>query len=320
KAEDGASDDRESSESASDQFGEIIARDIFDDFAATGSESAIGKRQRHANDQVAQSAESKAQRAAVIRREHAADGGLLGPERIKREALAVLSERGLQFLDGAAGFDADGEIRPGVFDNFIEAGGGENNFRASGRIAPGKLGAAAARNHGEAGIICETKNSGKLLFVRRLEDEPRLNAANCVRRSGLANGIRRQNRAKFVFDVERSGGHWRDSVHYNSKPAHSHRSAVAGSINEARLAGKRHANPEAPIKRRATNRSSRGSLEPPSVHRASIFAKDRLRKIPAATPLPTLSAVPEKTSQRTSLRCAPNAMRIPNSPVLCAML
>src|SRR5208282_4326490 len=80
KAEDGASDDRESSESASDQFGEIIARDIFDDFAATGSESAIGKRQRHANDQVAQSAESKAQRAAVIRREHAADGGLLGPE------------------------------------------------------------------------------------------------------------------------------------------------------------------------------------------------------------------------------------------------
>ncbi len=95
KSKDGARDYRERPESAGDELGKIVARDIFYDFAAAGSERAIGKCERDADDQVAKRAEAKTQRAAVIRRENAADGGLRRPERIERKSLAVLSERGL---------------------------------------------------------------------------------------------------------------------------------------------------------------------------------------------------------------------------------
>ncbi len=67
EAEDGARDDRERAESAGDEFGEIVTCDIFDDFAAAGGERAIGKSERDADDQVAECAEAKAQRAAVVR-------------------------------------------------------------------------------------------------------------------------------------------------------------------------------------------------------------------------------------------------------------
>ncbi len=91
-----------------------------------------------------------------------------------------------------------------------------------GRIAPGELGAAAARNHGEVCVICETKSSGKLLLAGGFENEPRLNAANRVSRSSRADRIRGQNRAEFVFDVDRSRRHLRDSVHYNSSAPSRH--------------------------------------------------------------------------------------------------
>ena len=103
--------------------------------------------------------------------------------------MTVLSEGGLQFLDGAAGFDADGEIGPSVLDDFVEAGCGKNDLGAGGRVTPGKLGATAARNYGKARVIGETKSGSKLLFVSGFEDKARLNAANGVSRSGRAHGI-----------------------------------------------------------------------------------------------------------------------------------
>ena len=43
EAENGARDNRESSESAGDEFGEIVARDIFYNLAAAGGEGAVNK-------------------------------------------------------------------------------------------------------------------------------------------------------------------------------------------------------------------------------------------------------------------------------------
>src|ERR1700719_2691053 len=72
-----------------DEFRQIVPRHIFYNFAAAGSERAIGKRKRDADDQVAQRSEAQTQRAAVVRRENAADSGLRGPERVERKALTV---------------------------------------------------------------------------------------------------------------------------------------------------------------------------------------------------------------------------------------
>jgi hypothetical protein len=60
-------DNGESAEGAGDEFREIVACDIFYDFAAAGSESAVGKRERDANDQVAKRAEAQTKRAAIVR-------------------------------------------------------------------------------------------------------------------------------------------------------------------------------------------------------------------------------------------------------------
>lgn len=213
--ENGASDDAERAQSASDELGQIVAGDIFDDFAAAGGESAIGKSDSNADDEIAEWAEAETEGAIVARGKHAADRSLPGPERIEGETLAVLCERGLQPLDGAAGFDANGEVGPNMLDDFIEASGGQNEIGALWGIAPGELGAAPTRDDGEACVISETKHCGKLSFVSRFEDEPRLKAANCISRSGRANRIGSQNCAEFVRDVERSSRHLRDSVHYN---------------------------------------------------------------------------------------------------------
>ena len=90
----------------------------------------------------------------------------------------MLSERVLQFLDGATGFDANGEISPGVLDDLVEARGGKNDIGASGRIAPGKFCAASARDDDEVRVICETQDCGELLFIDGFENKPRLCAAN----------------------------------------------------------------------------------------------------------------------------------------------
>src|SRR6184192_3153012 len=50
-------------------------------------------------DEVAQRAETKAQCAAVVGGEHATDGGLFRPQRIKRQTLAMLPEGFLQSLN-----------------------------------------------------------------------------------------------------------------------------------------------------------------------------------------------------------------------------
>ncbi len=89
-------------------------------------------------------------------------------------------------MNGATSLDADREVGPGVFNNFVKASGGENDIGPRGRIAPRNLGAATARNHGKTRVICKTKNSGKLLLAGRLENKPRLNTANCVSSSGRA--------------------------------------------------------------------------------------------------------------------------------------
>ena len=123
QAEDGAGNHAQRADGAGDEFGEIVARNIFDYFAATPGECAIGKSDGDADDEVAQRAEAKAKRAAVIGGEDPADGGFLWPKRIEREALAVLSKSLLQSMNRAARFGGDREVGPSVFQNSVEARG-----------------------------------------------------------------------------------------------------------------------------------------------------------------------------------------------------
>src|SRR5260370_17419135 len=113
EAEDGTRDDTESAKGPGDELGKIVAGDVFYNFAAAACERAVGKSNGDTDDEVAERAETKAQCAAVVSAEHAADGGLFRPQRIKRQTLAMLPERFLQSLNGAAGFDGYGEIQIG---------------------------------------------------------------------------------------------------------------------------------------------------------------------------------------------------------------
>src|SRR5215470_12970837 len=124
EAKNGASDDAKSSESSGNEFGEIVAGDVFDDFAAAAGECPVGQSEGDADDEVAKGAEAQAKRAAVAGGENAADGGLLRPERIESKALTMLGKRFLQSLNRAAGFHGNGEVGPGMLEDFAEARGG----------------------------------------------------------------------------------------------------------------------------------------------------------------------------------------------------
>ena len=118
EAKDGASDDPESPPSSGDKFGKIVTGDIFHDLAATARKRAVREGNGDADDQVAQSAKTQTERTAVVGGEHATHGGFFRPQRIKRQPLAMLGERFLQSLNGAAGLDTYGKIGPGVLDDF----------------------------------------------------------------------------------------------------------------------------------------------------------------------------------------------------------
>src|SRR5215472_6791199 len=121
KAEDGLRDHTESAEGAGDELGKVVASDVLDDFPAAPGERAVGERDSNADDEVTKRAEAQAKGAAVVGREDAANGGSFGPQRIESEALAVLGEGFLQSLNGAASFDGDSEVGPGVFQDAVHS-------------------------------------------------------------------------------------------------------------------------------------------------------------------------------------------------------
>lgn len=215
KAKDGAGDDPKSTEGAGDKFGKIVAGDVFYDFTAAGGESAVGERDGDADDEIAEGAEAKTKRAGVVGGKDAADSGGFGPERVDGEALIVAGESGLEFPNRAAGFDGDGQVGPGVFEDFVEAGGGEDDVGARGRMAPGEFGAAAAWDDGEAGIVGEADDGGELEFVGRFEDELRLDAADGVGGNGGADVVGAKDRAEEVLCGVERGSHtlrWREYI------------------------------------------------------------------------------------------------------------
>src|SRR5262249_46164797 len=89
KAENGASDDTKRAECARDELREIVAGDVFNDFAAARCKRAIGKRDGDADNKVAQRAKSQAECPAVVGRKDAADRSFLWPKRVECDALPV---------------------------------------------------------------------------------------------------------------------------------------------------------------------------------------------------------------------------------------
>ena len=171
KAEGSARDDAERAESAGDEFGKIVTGDVFYDFAAAAGERAVRKSDGDSDDEVAKRAEAQTQSAAFIGRQNAADGSFFRPEGVEREALAVLRESLLQFLDRAASFDSDSEVGPGVLDDLVEACSGQDQISARGRIAPGELRAATTRNDGQTLFVGEAQCFGEFFFRAWFDDE-----------------------------------------------------------------------------------------------------------------------------------------------------
>src|ERR1700746_1283101 len=100
--------------------------------------------------------------------------------------------------------------------------------------------------------------------------------------------------------------------------SHSYLSATAGSTVEARRAGSRHARAAEPTLIVVAQSKITGSRALPSPHLATRPLSPRHRTTPANKPPPTLIVVEANTIQSTCLRCAPSAIRIPNSFVRCA--
>lgn len=178
--EDGAGDNAESTEGAGQQFGEVVAGDVFHDFTPAAGERAVRKSHGGADDEIAQGPEAETENAAIVGGEDASDRSAFGPQRINGEALPMLRESGLQSGNGATSLDADSEIGPGVFNDLIEARRGKDEVSALGRIAPTELGAPAAWNDGEASVIGETKGCGQLLLVGRFDDQAWLDARDRI--------------------------------------------------------------------------------------------------------------------------------------------
>lgn len=96
---------------------------------------------------------------------------------------------------------------------------------------------------------------------------------------------------------------------------YSQRSADIGSTFEARRAGKAHAMPATAMSTRLALAKMTGSRELPSAHVAKILFKPSVRPRPARMPLPKLTSIEANTIHRICSRCAPSAMRMPNSLV-----
>src|SRR5713226_2212354 len=180
EAEDRARDDAERAERAGREFWQVVAGDILDDFAAAGGQSSIGQSKRDTNDEITQRAETKAQTATVVDREHATHRSFFRPEGIKSKPLTVLGEGVLQFLDRAARFDGYGEVDPSVLEDFVQAGGRKNQVGSRGWVAPSQFCATSAGDDRETHLVCMTEDGSKFLFSPRLDNEARLNTCNGI--------------------------------------------------------------------------------------------------------------------------------------------
>ena len=186
QAKNRARDDAESAESSSGELRKIVAGDVFYDFAAAAGERAIGKRERHANNEVAERTEAQAQRTAIVGGEHTADRGFFRPQWIEREPLAMLRDSLLQFVKFATRFDGNSEVSPGVIGDFVQPRRGQNQIRPRKGIPPFKFRAATAGDDRESGFIRKTQDLGKLSFIAWRDDYFRLDARD---RIGGASGM-----------------------------------------------------------------------------------------------------------------------------------
>src|SRR5262249_50136340 len=105
EVEDCASDNFKHAQSSGDEFREVVAGNVFDDFAATRSQYAVSKNDSDADDKIPQRAEAETKHTAIIYKEDAANGCAFRPQKIDSKALAVLRQRLLQSSNDAAGFN-----------------------------------------------------------------------------------------------------------------------------------------------------------------------------------------------------------------------
>src|SRR5258708_36259887 len=101
---DDAGDDAECPQSPGNELGKIVAGDVFDHFAAAARERAIRECNGRADDQIAKSAKTQTEDAAVAGGENADEAGLFRPHRINRNPMASYSQLLLQSLAQAASF------------------------------------------------------------------------------------------------------------------------------------------------------------------------------------------------------------------------
>ena len=87
-----------------------------------------------------------------------------------------------------------------MFENFVEARGGENEIGGLGRIAPIEFGAATTGDNGESGIVGERESSGELLLGCGLGDEFGGEAVEGVGSGSGTEILRAEDGGELLFD------------------------------------------------------------------------------------------------------------------------
>ena len=134
--------------------------------------------------------------------------------------------------------------------------------------------------------------------------------------AGCREGILPSTWGRTPHDSRRDGG----ATESPRKVFYSQRSAVMGSTASARSDGTRQARAATTITSSETPSTTSGSCTPLCTQRVITLPSPKLSASPAARPIPTLATADHTTIRNTSARCAPKAMRMPNSPVRCTTL
>ena len=99
---------------------QVVADDVLDDLAAGLGQFTVGRGKAHPQYQVAGAAVQQPAGAARVRRQDAADGGLLGVGRIERQELTVRSQSALHRAEAHAGLHRHRQVGRFVFEYPIQ--------------------------------------------------------------------------------------------------------------------------------------------------------------------------------------------------------
>ena len=108
-------------ERSREQFGKVVSRNVFHHASSASGDGSVREHCGDPEDEIAHAAKANAQRAAVVRRDHAADRAAIRPQRIDRKVLLLFRNSLCKVQRWSHRFDRDRHVLPSVVDNLADA-------------------------------------------------------------------------------------------------------------------------------------------------------------------------------------------------------